>query len=445
MVSKKNNKIGIIMSLVIVLINILTIVLSWVVFSENGSFYRLFFITYRWIFIIYLVSLLFFSIIFDSFAFDRRKITENFYSISLSNFISICIFYFLDTLAFRSFDSPLYALIAFVLIIIENITLCKVANYLSFLNYVPKKTIIFYKEDYDLVNIKKLTYFDIKYNVIQKIKKPVNADFDLDCDAVFLSGIESSIRDTIIKNCIDKGIEAFIFPTVEDVIIAGGKYVEELSLPMIKINLSSIDFYYRVFKRLFDIVVSLVALVLFSPFMLITSILIKMYDGGPVLYKQVRLTKNRKKFTIYKFRSMKVDAEKDGIARISSKNDNRITPIGKIIRAIRFDELPQLFNILFGDMSIVGPRPERPEIAEQYEQQYPSFGLRLQVKAGLTGYAQVYGKYNSEPLDKLKMDLFYINNRSFLYDIKLCFMTIKILFMKESTEAIDEGKITADK
>ena len=166
--------------------------------------------------------------------------------------------------------------------------------------------------------------------------------------------------------------------------------------------------------------------------MLITAVAIKAYDHGPVLYKQIRLTKDGKQFKILKFRSMRVDAEKDGVARLAADHDDRITPVGRVIRAIRFDELPQIFNILMGDMSIVGPRPERPEIAAQYEQEMPAFSLRLQVKAGLTGTAQVYGRYNTEPRDKLKMDLMYINNMSLVEDLKLIFATVKILFMKES-------------
>ena len=131
------------------------------------------------------------------------------------------------------------------------------------------------------------------------------------------------------------------------------------------------------------------------------------------------------------------------MARLASENDARITPVGKLIRAIRFDELPQLLNILKGDMSIVGPRPERPEIAAQYEEEMPEFSLRLQVKAGLTGYAQVYGKYNTSPYDKLQMDLIYIANQSVAQDVKLMLATVKVLFMPESTEGVAEGKTTA--
>ena len=163
-----------------------------------------------------------------------------------------------------------------------------------------------------------------------------------------------------------------------------------------------------------------------------------------MFYKQKRLTKNRKEFYIHKFRSMRVDAEKDGVARLSTgEKDDRITPVGRIIRKVRIDELPQLIDILVGNLSIVGPRPERPEIAEQYEKEMPEFKLRLQVKAGLTGYAQVYGQYNTTPYDKLQMDLIYIANTSVLEDLKICFATVKILFMPESTEGVAEGQTTA--
>ena len=197
-------------------------------------------------------------------------------------------------------------------------------------------------------------------------------------------------------------------------------------------------------KRTIDVVVSLIAAIILSPVFLITAIAIKATDHGPVFYKQVRLTKDGKKFKILKFRSMRVDAEKDGVARLSTgENDSRITPVGKIIRACRVDELPQLFNILKGDLSIVGPRPERPEIASQYCDEMPEFALRLQAKAGLTGYAQVYGKYNTTPYDKLTMDLMYIAHPSIVEDLKIMLATVKILFIPESTEGVSEGQTTA--
>mgnify|MGYP000777817337 CR=1 FL=1 len=154
--------------------------------------------------------------------------------------------------------------------------------------------------------------------------------------------------------------------------------------------------------------------------MLITAVVIKLYDKGPVLYKQVRCTKDAKEFYILKFRSMRMDAEKDGVARLSTgENDPRVTRVGRFIRAVRFDELPQLLNILKGDMAIVGPRPERPEISAQYAKEMPEWNLRLQAKCGLTGYAQVYGQYNTTPYDKLLLDLMYIARPSLFEDCLL--------------------------
>ena len=177
---------------------------------------------------------------------------------------------------------------------------------------------------------------------------------------------------------------------------------------------------------------------------LVIALPIKLYDGGPVFYKQERLTQDGQTFMIYKFRSMRVDSEKDG-ARLAMKNDNRITPIGNILRKLHLDELPQIINIFKGEMSVVGPRPERKEIADQYAKEIEEFPFRLKVKAGLTGYAQVYGKYNTTPYDKLKLDLYYIQNYSFFLDIKLILLTVKILFQKENTEGVESWQTTASK
>ena len=160
--------------------------------------------------------------------------------------------------------------------------------------------------------------------------------------------------------------------------------------------------------------------------------------------KQERLTKDGAVFLVYKFRSMRVDSEKNG-ARLAMKGDSRVTPVGKVLRNTHFDELPQLINIIKGDMSLVGPRPERPEIAAEYTKEIPEFPYRLKVKAGLTGYAQVYGKYNTTPYDKLKLDLTYIENYSFLLDLQLIATTVKILFQKENTEGVDQWQTTASK
>lgn len=263
--------------------------------------------------------------------------------------------------------------------------------------------------------------------------------------AVMLCGIPSSLRNDLVKYCIDHNVESYVRPNIGDFLIKGAQSLQLDNLPVLLCHRSSPSIWYLAVKRLADILLSLAALVLFSPIMLITAILIKAYDHGPVLYKQVRLTKDRKEFYVYKFRSMKVDAEKDGVARLAQTNDDRITPVGKVIRMLRIDEMPQLFCILRGDMTIVGPRPERPQIAEQYEKEMPEFALRLQAKAGLTGLAQVYGKYNTTPYNKLQMDLQYIGSMGIVTDLKIIFATVKILFMPESTEGVAQGQVTADK
>lgn len=261
--------------------------------------------------------------------------------------------------------------------------------------------------------------------------------------AAMLCGVSSSKRNDIVKYCINNGIEAYVRPNIGDLLIKGAKPLQLNNLPVLLCRRSTPSILYLVVKRLMDILLSLMALVVFSPFMLVTAVAIKAYDHGPILYRQLRLTKDRKPFYVYKFRSMRVDAEKDGVARLASQNDDRITPIGKIIRSLRIDEMPQLFCILLGTMTIVGPRPERPEIAEQYEQEMPEFALRLQAKAGLTGYAQVYGKYNTTPYNKLQMDLQYIGSMNIVTDLKIIFATVKILFMPESTEGVSAGQTTA--
>ena len=195
-------------------------------------------------------------------------------------------------------------------------------------------------------------------------------------------------------------------------------------------------------KRIFDVVVSLILCIVTLPVMVVIAICIKAYDGGPVFFTQDRLTQDGKIFKIIKFRSMRVQQENQ-VYTLTRKNDDRITPVGKILRAIHFDELPQMYNILKGEMSIVGPRPECPKLAEEYSKIVPQFDYRLKVKAGLTGFAQVYGKYNTTPYDKLKLDLTYIERYSFLLDMKLILLTIKILFQKENTEGIDAWQTNA--
>lgn len=260
-------------------------------------------------------------------------------------------------------------------------------------------------------------------------------------EVVFLCGIHSSERNQILKECMYRDLQVYIIPRVGDVLMSGAEQMHMFHLPMLRSKRYQPFSEYRVVKRFLDIVLSGIALILFSPIMLVTAIAIKT-DGGPVFYKQTRLTLNGKEFKILKFRSMCVDAEKmTGAVLSSGKDDPRITKVGKIIRACRVDEMPQLINIFKGDMSIVGPRPERPEIAAMYEEELPEFKLRLQAKAGLTGYAQVYGKYNTTPYDKLLMDLMYISCATLFMDLRIGIETLRILFDKRSTEGLDDESV----
>lgn len=312
----------------------------------------------------------------------------------------------------------------------------------------PRRTVVIYGNDHYRFLLKKMNAKKYRYNIRCCLHEETDMDVIKEklesCDSVYLYEVNDEVRRKLILYCDSIGKDIYYTQDVEDWFSMGFDISHALDTPFIRTKRVPEKWYYGFVKRTIDLACSGLGLLLLAPVFLITALAIKLYDGGPVFYKQVRLTKNHKEFQIYKFRSMIVDAEKQG-ARLASQNDDRITPVGKIIRATRIDELPQLINILKGDMTIVGPRPERPEIEKVYLEELPEFGLRLKVKAGLTGYAQVYGKYNTTPEDKLKLDLLYINQRSVLLDFKLIFYTVKILFMPEATEGIDEGKTTAGK
>lgn len=183
---------------------------------------------------------------------------------------------------------------------------------------------------------------------------------------------------------------------------------------------------FDLYQRIMDLVLSIIGLVIGLPLIAIFGILIKIEDKGPITYKQERLGKCGRRFYIYKLRSMRTDAEKFG-AQWAEKDDPRITKVGKFIRKTRIDEIPQLFNILKGEMGLIGPRPERPNFTVQFNEEIPGFINRLAIKPGLTGWAQVNGGYEITPEEKLKEDIYYIKNRSILLDFKILFKTVKVV------------------
>ncbi|MCF0133598.1 MAG: sugar transferase, partial [Blautia sp.] len=241
----------------------------------------------------------------------------------------------------------------------------------------------------------------------------------LQYDAVVVSDIPAQKRNDILKFCYQKGIRAYVTPKISDVMIRGANSIHLFDTPLLRIKPNGLNYEQRFFKRILDLVICSVALLLTWPIMLIVAVAIKLEDGGPVFFKQRRVTRYNREFEILKFRSMIVDAEKEGIAIPAKDHDPRITKVGRFIRATRIDELPQIINILKNDMSIVGPRPERVEHVKEYCELIPEFEFRTKVKGGLTGYAQIYGKYNTSAYDKLKLDLMYIENYSIILDLKL--------------------------
>lgn len=258
-------------------------------------------------------------------------------------------------------------------------------------------------------------------------------------NTIMLWDLPVALRNQVFKYCYDNSKRIYVMPKISDIILNGSKPIHLFDTPLLLTEGNPLQYEERVIKRTIDIVLALFLIILTSPIMLLTSLCIKFYDRGPVLYKQIRCTKNNREFEIYKFRSMIVDAEKAGSAMLAKEHDDRITPVGRIIRKVRIDELPQFFNVLKGDMSFVGPRPERPEFIRQYMKDMPEFSYRVKVRAGITGYAQLYGKYNTLPYDKLKLDLYYIEQYSVWLDLKLMILTFKILFTMESTEGVKDG------
>lgn len=371
------------------------------------------------------------------------------FNIILSHIISLCVLnpvaYLQLSLIHRSF-LPIYPILILILIqatisVIWTVVVFKLNK--EFASVIDMLLIYGDKKAEDLVY--KILEREDQYKICETIQYlpetyTAESNFDiikekiLNYKAVIIYRLPSNVRNDFLKFCYENDIEVYLPPRISDVIIRGAKELDQFDSPLVICKNCSLTDSQMFFKRLTDIIIAVIGIILSSPIMIAIALAIKVHDGGPILFKQKRITLNEKVFEIYKFRSMIIDAEKDDRVIPATENDPRITPVGKIIRKLRFDELPQLFNILKGDMSFVGPRPERVEHHEAYTKQIPEFPFRTKVKAGLTGYAQVMGKYNTTAYDKLLLDLIYIQKFSFFLDFRLILLTVKIIFMKESTE-----------
>ena len=396
---------------------------------------------------LFFVLFIIFGRVYDALLMSMQRISEIVYAQFLAVAVSDFIMYIVIWLLSKHLPNILPGVAALIGQVILAAVWAYNAHHAYFKIFPPQATAVIYDTRQGMEKLIGKYGLDTKYKVVLTATADeciANLAMLDGVSTVFMSGIHSHDRNVILKYCVENNIGTFVIPRIGDTIMSGAYPMHMFHLPMLKVGRYHPQPEYLFIKRLLDIVISAVALVVLSPIFLVTAIAIKATDHGPVFYKQIRLTKDGKEFGILKFRSMRVDAEKDGVARLSSgEHDDRITPVGKVIRACRIDELPQLLNILRGELSIVGPRPERPEIAAQYCEEMPEFSLRLQAKAGLTGYAQIYGKYNTTPYDKLVMDLMYIAHPSIVEDLKIMFATVKILFMPESTEGVSEGQTTA--
>ena len=399
--------------------------------------------------VVYAVFMLFFMSIYGGFKLGYIKRGNLIYSQALSGLCANAVIYLQIVLLYRRLPD-IRPLLVMTVTDIVIITVCSSAFDRLFTHIFPPREMLLIYDEYpvDLLWGKvesRKDKFIIKEQISVKETIDVihNKIMEYIQGGVLLGDIHAADRNQILKFCYEHSIRVYLTPKISDIIVRNAEALHLFDTPLLLCRNYGLNIGQRIMKRTLDLIAGILLLIVSSPFMLITAIAIKAYDKGPVLFKQKRLTIGGKEFYVYKFRSMIVNAEKDGVARLATSGDKRITPVGKIIRATRLDELPQLFNIIKGDMSLVGPRPERPEIAKEYEKEIPEFAFRLKVKAGLTGYAQIYGKYNTTAYDKLKLDLMYIESYSFISDLKLILSTLKIMFMKESTEGIDEKQTIA--
>lgn len=380
--------------------------------------------------LLYAVFFHIFSKIYSGYRIGSQRLTDIVYS----NWLAVCItniiifiILILVTDANRGISLIFYLTFAEVLVIL---LWAYSANKLYFRLFAPRRVICFYGGRFPEHVLRKIRERPEKFELVDMCafdgRKNIESMLE-GVDGVVLYNLSEEKSAKIMALCLGKKLRYYLVPTVGDILLKTSDSTFLFDTPLYVAKNEGLRPEQRIVKRCGDIFFSLLAIAVLLPFMLVIALLIKLGDGGPVLYRQKRCTENDRVFTMYKFRSMIVSAEEEVGPRLSSENDPRVTIVGAFLRRFRLDELPQLFNILRGDMSFVGPRPERPELAADYVKKVPEFALRTAVKSGLTGYAQVMGRYDSSPEDKLKLDLVYIQTYSVLSDIKIILMTIKIV------------------
>ncbi len=369
------------------------------------------------------------------------RIIELIYAHCVSIFLVNMFTYVQISLMKFEFFNPMVLIAMTCVQVICMAVLAFFGNKIFYSIFPPKKILVVNNTGETNSVVLKMSLLHKKYNIMEIVKyndkelKKLIEKIAL-YDAVLLPQTDKILQDILMPICFEKGKNIYFYPLVTNIMLSSSEQKTFFDTPVFLCKNEGVSGGTLVAKRLMDIVLSIILLVATSPIMLITAVVIKLQDGGPVVFRQERLTKDGVKFDLYKFRSMIVEAEADGVARLAKQNDDRVTSVGKFIRRTRIDELLQLVNILKGDITFVGPRPERPQIVAEYEKSFPEFSYRLKVKAGLTGYSQVVGRYNTSPKDKLLLDLYYIKKCSILFDLEILLMTAKVLILPESTQGV---------
>ena len=380
----------------------------------------------------------------DSFNYGNAKISDLIVSQWIALFLVNFITYFQLCLIANVMITPMPMIVLTVIDLFVSMGCCFAYNLVYLKNQSPRDILMVYGTENALdLKVKMIVRTD-KY----RINEMLSADMGFekickrikDHDSVLLNDVPAQLRNDLLKYCYSNKIRVYATPKISDIIMSGAEEINLFDTPIRLIKGTGLTLEQRFVKRSMDIVLCSIAMIVAAPIMMVVALAIKLEDGGPVFFTQKRATIDGKTFDILKFRSMIVDAEKFGEVIPATDRDPRITKVGNVIRATRIDELPQIINILKGEMSIVGPRPERVEHVEKYSKDVPEFAYRLKVKGGLTGYAQIYGKYNTSAYDKLRLDLLYIEKYSLILDIKLILMTLQIMLRKESTEGFKEEK-----
>ena len=399
---------------------------------------------YTVFFLLYLALFAVFGRLFDAFNLGNTTTTDLFISHSLTlMFCNGFIYVVLCLIALKIIPIKPIVLMQLIGMLVGALLLI-VEDYFLKKNYPPARFICIYGEEHNSLIGKLNNPKDLSMTIVDTINiKNINyKELDVlfrNIDGIITLDVHHPDKKKLFKVCYKKRLMIYDMPSITDMLIASGQILHIVDTPIIKANKFGPNAFEKIIKRVIDIIGSLVLLIVASPIMLLTAIAIKANDGGSIFYKQSRLTKDGKEFKIIKFRSMIMNAEDNTGVVFAKVDDDRITSVGKVIRKFRIDELPQMLNILKGEMSFVGPRPERIEIYDEITKTMPEFDYRLCVKAGLTGYAQIYGKYNTTLRDKLLLDLYYIEKYSLVEDIKLLILTLKVIFKPDASEGIKEN------